>query len=952
MAIWMDMTQSMWNWKGGVVGIVRAELEIAKNLHNEYPDVRFSMFNGQDFVEIPKESLEWLWNADSVGDAYMEAMGRNGNKSSASWIDRMPNNNIPQLQQAYRVGESRLHRLKLGVYLYVDSLPKGIRPFIFSFAKVLGVIATGISKLRLFFLGKKQNSKKLEAELISKKVISSVKYPYVNNDVVFSCGWLDSGKEPFFTEVKNQINLYLIYTIYDTILINPSTTQLYDSIHVKNFRSYIIWMAQNADYLIYGGKTAQIDTDKYYESIGIKPLPGKPVKWGSDITKVKISKKDSKDTLEKLGIKKPYILLVGSIEPRKNYDTIYKAYKLICSEQLTDVLPQIVIVGRPAGGSLDIVNTIEEDLNTKNTFVILSPTDEELNILYSNCEFTMLPSLYEGWSLTLPESLCYGKFCLCSDVGPLREIGDGLVDFVEPLNPRDWAEKIAYYINNPDEVAKYEEIIKENWKNPTWNQCSQNIYNYIKDLPTTLVQQKRKQLFFDISTTWHCVRNEASITGILRTELTLAKYFGIHFPTTRFFVLTSENGYIEITYTTLSPLLDNDNLDIGYRGLMYNFKNLNPPVLYQSNTLNEKQRKRKNSYWLVVSVLPNMFQKIFILKKEDQISAIEKNSPLSPYDKEMNFDYQLPFHKGDIVFSPGSGQENNVMDTLRNCKPLIKFYHVQLLYDFTPILYPEVHRKDTQAYFKRFFEYVSFTSDVILYGGATAMKDGQMLEEELRYPIPKGYPIKFGNDIIQRKLVSPAEEMDILNKLGITKSYVMAVGTMEARKNYETLYKAYLEMMNKYPDSELPQLIFVGHPGWRVDDFLAIFNRDKRIENRVLQISPTDKELDILYRHCDFTVLASLYEGWSLTLPESLGYNKFCICSDVAPLREIGQDMLEYVHPFDVSGWADSIMHYYTHPDELKRKQEFIKKHWTNITWDDCAKNIAHILNTDPIINN
>lgn len=41
MAIWMDMTNSLQTWKGGVVGIVRAELEIAKNMKRCDPDVRF-----------------------------------------------------------------------------------------------------------------------------------------------------------------------------------------------------------------------------------------------------------------------------------------------------------------------------------------------------------------------------------------------------------------------------------------------------------------------------------------------------------------------------------------------------------------------------------------------------------------------------------------------------------------------------------------------------------------------------------------------------------------------------------------------------------------------------------------------------------------------------------------------------------------------------------------------
>lgn len=47
--IWVDITTSQ-QWPGGVVGIVRAELEVAAALNKHYPDVRFSKFDNGSFL--------------------------------------------------------------------------------------------------------------------------------------------------------------------------------------------------------------------------------------------------------------------------------------------------------------------------------------------------------------------------------------------------------------------------------------------------------------------------------------------------------------------------------------------------------------------------------------------------------------------------------------------------------------------------------------------------------------------------------------------------------------------------------------------------------------------------------------------------------------------------------------------------------------------------------------
>ena len=133
MAIWMDMTNSLQTWKGGVVGIVRAELEIAKNMKRCDPDVRFFRFNGSAFEEVGEHELEWLWTCESVGDAYLTAMGRKqtsglegkGGEESVEELRKV----YPGLDNAYRYSGSRLHRAIWGLLLYANTLPAGIRGF-------------------------------------------------------------------------------------------------------------------------------------------------------------------------------------------------------------------------------------------------------------------------------------------------------------------------------------------------------------------------------------------------------------------------------------------------------------------------------------------------------------------------------------------------------------------------------------------------------------------------------------------------------------------------------------------------------------------------------------------------------------------------------------------------------------------------------------------------------
>ena len=50
------------------------------------------------------------------------------------------------------------------------------------------------------------------------------------------------------------------------------------------------------------------------------------------------------------------------------------------------------------------------------------------------------------------------------------------------------------------------------------------------------------------------------------------------------------------------------------------------------------------------------------------------------------------------------------------------------------------------------------------------------------------------------------------------------------------------------------------------------------------------------------------------------------------------------MHPWDVAGWAEKMLFYSTHLEELKKKEKRIAKEWHAITWEECANQVADYL--------
>jgi glycosyltransferase involved in cell wall biosynthesis len=946
----MDMTNSLAIWQGKIVGIIRAELEIAQNLKKEHPAVRFSVFANGRFTEIAKEDLNWLFSADSATRAYLAKMGRDKApvspkpKEAKSARDMLLEKYAGALSGASLAWPGRRERIVRGVKLLLETLPERVRPF-------AGLLAKGgYIPLRffLFCAGKLTRPAGLGAAAQrpadgAKGPGGEIKHPYGPGDVVFAAGWLHSGKEEGFAAIKeNMPSLRIAYLIYDLVALKEGVCHFYPDEHLKlPFQRYFAWASRYCDLLIYGGETARRDGAAYQAANGLPVPQSLSVRFGAAIAQNKAEEIDRRPILAKYGLREGYLLTVGSIEPRKNYDVLYKAYVFLKEKYPARPLPQIAIAGSPFPGlCADLLDNIKRDPRVKGNIVLVAPTDEELHCLYKHCRFFLLPSFYEGWSLTLPEAMSYGKFCLVSDVAPLREIGKDLVDYLDPLNPVRWAEAIAHYLSRPDLVAKRESHVINDWRADGWQDCARAILRPLN----SLAEKREGSLYCDMTVSFYQALGGYKMSGVLRSELMLARNFNKNFPRMQYFAFQG-NKYLPLRQGDLAEILGDGEMDAAFEI----FRRRAIEIAAKGNLLGQtvwqpdNRQRLKESFWLLCSALAPQAQyyliKAGVALKKAIYGEQRAEPPPTGLSPGAGGGLRFPFARGDVVFSAGSGIAGEHYHDFLALKKETGFKYAQVIYDFTPVLAPHLHNMEAVGAYTDFIHFASKVSDMIFYGGKTAMQDGAAYQRRQGLPVPPALPVRFGGDIAKNIRPDKRAEENTLKALGVTDKFILMVGTLEIRKNHETIYKAYLKLLQEAKADF--QIVMAGHPGWKARDFFEILRRDERVKNKILTFSPDDGQLAVLYRNCRFTVLASLYEGWSLVLPESFRYGKFCLAADVVPLRETGGDFADYVNPWDTGAWAEKIHWYLSRPQELRAREEKIAGKWRGASWQSCADEIG-----------
>ena len=139
----------------------------------------------------------------------------------------------------------------------------------------------------------------------------------------------------------------------------------------------------------------------------------------------------------KYDLSKPYILFLGTIEPRKNIRALIAGYK---RSQLFQRGIELIIAGASGWKNKDILRDIAETEHVR--YLGFVPEKDKASLIAAAHVFAY-PSLYEGFGLPVLDAMVLGTPVLCSHYGSLPEVTDGCARLVHPYDVNDIAQGLS-----------------------------------------------------------------------------------------------------------------------------------------------------------------------------------------------------------------------------------------------------------------------------------------------------------------------------------------------------------------------------------------------------------------------------------------------------------------------------------------------------------------------------
>lgn len=155
--------------------------------------------------------------------------------------------------------------------------------------------------------------------------------------------------------------------------------------------------------------------------------------------------------------------------------------------------------------------------------------------------------------------------------------------------------------------------------------------------------------------------------------------------------------------------------------------------------------------------------------------------------------------------------------------------------------------------------------------------------------------------------VAAAQEAEtIKQKFGITKEYLLAVGSLQPRKNLLRLLRAYAKLREQQPDFQL-QLVLVGRQLWLYQEILREIKQQNSAADVIVTNYVNDEDLPALYRSAVALVYPSLFEGFGLPPLEAMACGTPVITSNTSSLPEIVGEAALLIDPYDEAAIAQAI---------------------------------------------
>lgn len=334
------------------------------------------------------------------------------------------------------------------------------------------------------------------------------------------------------------------------------------------------------------------------------------------------------------------------------------------------------------------------------------------------------------------------------------------------------------------------------------------------------------------------------------------------------------------------------------------------------------------------------------------------------------------FSRGDLFFDiDGSWEDSYDSESLYLALKKRGLILVKMHYDAVPVLFPNyVHGNTALRYIDNFSASLMYV-DYWVCISRVVERDLISLASQMGFGSPKTYVIDLGSDIRERRegAILSAQCKKLINHI-----FILAVGTVEPRKNYDLILDVFDEVISDRRLSDV-HLIIVGKSGWNNEKVCERIRGHKLYNIRLHWLeSANDNDLEALYARARVCLCLSHYEGYGLPAVEALSRGVPVICTENTAMEEVSKgcaicvspdifSVMEAVHgvfqqgkcgrvnDYKATSWSASADQLTGHIDEIRSSDGFLmapcQAVFISVRAGAICKSIASIINNMPFIS-
>jgi glycosyltransferase involved in cell wall biosynthesis len=183
------------------------------------------------------------------------------------------------------------------------------------------------------------------------------------------------------------------------------------------------------------------------------------------------------------------------------------------------------------------------------------------------------------------------------------------------------------------------------------------------------------------------------------------------------------------------------------------------------------------------------------------------------------------------------------------------------------------------------------------------------------------------------------EELQIKKKYSLIKPFIIAVSTIEPRKNIKNLIKSFALIKEKIEHD----LVLVGAYGWKSKDLMEMINKMNLKERIKFLGFIRRKELPALYSAADIFVYPSLYEGFGLPLLEAMACGCPVITSNCASMPEVVGTAAIKINPRNIEELSFALETLISDDDKKEALRVEGMKRASGFSWQQCAQKTIEV---------